>query len=66
MTISALEENCLKLLKAKPLSVSELAKKLNVRRDFLTGYLESMKDRGMLELVKVGRANVYVVKEGRK
>ena len=66
MALSVLEENCLKTLKGKPMSVSELAKSLNMRRDFLTGYLESMKDRGMLELVKVGRAHVYIVKEGRK
>jgi predicted transcriptional regulator len=66
MPVSSIEEECLKSLKAKPMSVSELAKKLNVRRDFLTGYLESMKDRNLLDLVKVGKANVYIVKEGRK
>jgi len=46
--------------------VSQLSKKLNVRRDFLSGYLESMRDRGLLELVKVGRANVYIVKERKR
>jgi Mn-dependent DtxR family transcriptional regulator len=66
MPVSSIEEECLKSLKAKPMSVSELAKKLNVRRYFLTGYLESMKDRNLLDLVKVGKANVYIVKEGRK
>lgn len=66
MPVSSIEEECLKSLKAKPMSVSELAKKLNVRRDFLTGYIESMKDRNLLDLVKVGKANVYIVKEGRK
>lgn len=62
---SNLETNALKLLKSKPMSVSELSKKLNVRRDFLTGYLESMRDRGIVELVNVGRAHVYIVKGGK-
>lgn len=59
---SNLETNALKLLKSRPMSVSELSKKLNVRRDFLTGYLESMKDRNLLDLVEVGKAHVYIVK----
>lgn len=59
------EKDIIKLLKVRPYSVSQLATKLNMRRDFLTGYLESMKDRGMLKLIKVGKANVYQVSEKR-
>lgn len=61
-----MESIVLKNLKAKPMSVSELAKNLNLRRDFLAGYLESMRERGILELVTVGKANVYLVRSGKK
>jgi len=61
-----IETEILKMLKERPISVSELARKLNMRRDFLAGYLESMRDRGMLNLIKVGKANVYQIKEGAK
>jgi len=57
------EREIMKLLKEGPVSVSQLAKQLNVRRDFLAGYLESLKDRGKLKMVKVGKANVYLITE---
>ncbi len=60
-----IEREALKLLKEGPVSVSQLAKKLNVRRDFLAGYLESLRDRGKLKMVKVGKANVYLIVERR-
>ena len=60
---SPLEARILAVLKGGPISVSELAKKLNVRRDYLAGYLESMRERGKLRMVKVGRAYVYQVIE---
>ena len=44
------------------MSVSELAKRLNLRRDFLTGYLEAMREQGLLERIVVGRAYVYLPK----
>lgn len=60
------EQNILKILKERPISVSELARKLDVRRDFLAGYLESMRDRGKLERISVGKAHVYQVREGAR
>ncbi|MEE9323342.1 MAG: helix-turn-helix domain-containing protein [Candidatus Aenigmarchaeota archaeon] len=54
------EEKIVTLLKREPQSVSQLAKKLNMRRDFLAGYLESMKDRGLLRLIKIGKSHVYL------
>jgi len=60
------ELEILKIIKERPISVSELARKLNMRRDFLAGYLESMRDRGILRRVTVGRAHVYQLVEGKK
>ncbi|RLF62440.1 MAG: hypothetical protein DRN16_01560 [Thermoplasmata archaeon] len=44
------------------MSVSQLANKLGVRRDFLTGYLECLRHQGKLEKMEVGKAYVYRVK----
>lgn len=59
-----IESEVLKHLKKRPISVSGLARKLKLRRDFLAGYLESMRDRGILKMITVGRANVYMVRSG--
>lgn len=59
------EAEILKIIKERPISVSELARKLKMRRDFLAGYLESMRDRGMLKKISVGRAHVYQLMEVR-
>lgn len=56
----SLEQKIISLLRKEPQSVSELARKLGMRRDFLAGYLESMKDRALLRLVKVGKSHVYL------
>lgn len=59
-----IEKLVMNLIKERPMSVSQLAKELGLRRDFLAGYLESMRERRMLKLVKIGRANVYFPIEG--
>lgn len=59
------ELEILKILKERPISVSELARKLKMRRDFLAGYLESMRDREILRKITVGRAYVYQLREGK-
>jgi len=41
------------------MSVSELARRLNVRREYLGGYLEALRDSGRLERIMVGRSYVY-------
>jgi predicted transcriptional regulator len=63
-SLHSFEQKIIDLLKKDPQSVSQLAKKLNMRRDFLAGYLESMKDRGLLRLVKIGKSHVYLPMEG--
>ena len=59
------ELEILKIIKERPISVSELARKLKMRRDFLAGYLESMRDRGILRKISVGRAHVYQLLEAK-
>jgi DNA-binding transcriptional ArsR family regulator len=56
------EKKVLDLLANSLLSVSEIAKKLGVRRDVATGYLEALKNQGKLEFHVVGRSNVYTVR----
>ncbi len=53
------EEQLFDILKEKPMSVSELARRLNVRREYLGGYLEALRDSGRLERIMVGRSYVY-------
>lgn len=65
-SVSKIEHKILEVLRERPISVSELARKLKLRRDFLAGYLESMRERGKLRVVQVGRANVYQIVEGEK
>ena len=61
-----LEKKIVDLLNQRPQSVSNLARELNVRRDFLSGYLESLKDRGKLQMFRVGKAYVYQLVRRRK
>ncbi len=59
-TIDAgLEKKIMTKLNKKPYSVSQLAKELNLRREFLTGFLEALRISKKLEVVDVGRAKVY-------
>lgn len=57
-----LENKIIKELKKNLMSVSQLAKRLGVRRDFLSGFLECLRQQNKLEKLEVGRAHVYRVK----
>lgn len=46
-------------LKKRPMSVSELARRLNMRRDFISGYLEALRGYGVVKIVWIGRSKVY-------
>ncbi len=46
-------------VKTRPMSVAKLASELKMRREFVAGYLEAMKDFGKLEMIRVGKAKVY-------
>lgn len=58
--MSSLESKILQVLKRRVLSVSQLAKELGVKRYFLIGYLEALREQGKLKKFKVGRSYVYV------
>lgn len=66
LTTKSVEDKILELLKNRLLSTSQLAKELGLKRYILVGYLEAMKNRGLLEFHKVGKANVYTVAKVRK
>ena len=65
ITTGDLEKRILELLSKELLSVSQIAKKLGIRRDVAAGYLEALKNQGKLEFHKVGRSNVYTVSRGK-
>ena len=48
------------------MSISKLAKKLDKRRDFISGYLEALKEEGVLKVIQVGRSKVYQPLEGER
>ncbi|MGB9896066.1 MAG: winged helix-turn-helix domain-containing protein [Thermoproteota archaeon] len=55
-----LTERIVKLLKDDPgQPVKDLAKKLNVNRTFLAGYLRALENQGYVKSKKIGPAKVY-------
>jgi len=46
-------------LRKKPMSVSELSRRMKMRREFVSGYLEAIRNEGKVEVVTVGRSKVY-------
>jgi len=54
-----LKKKILNLIKDDPISVSELARQLRLRREFVTGYLEAMRQAGEVKVVSVGKSKVY-------
>ncbi len=56
---SVAEKKILDMLSEDLLSTSEIAKRLEMRRDIVAGYLEALKDQGKLEKTVVGRSHVY-------
>jgi predicted transcriptional regulator len=66
LTSNDFEKKILGLLNKRLMSVSQVAKELGIRRDVAAGYLEALKNQGKLEFHKVGRSNVYIVRERLK
>ena len=66
LTDNSFEKKILDILSKELLSVSQIAKKLGIRRDVAAGYLEALKNQGKLEFHKVGKSNVYTVPRGTK
>lgn len=63
LTTKGIEEKILKTLSKDLMSTSELARELGLKRYVLIGYLEAMKNQGKLDFHKVGRSNIYTVRE---
>lgn len=64
LTSNDFEKKILGILSKRLMSVSQVAKELGIRRDVAAGYLEALKNQGKLEFHRVGRSNVYIVREG--
>lgn len=56
---NVVESKILNILSKELLSTSQIAKKLNMRREVTSGYLEALKHQGKLQMATVGRSNVY-------
>jgi len=61
-----IEDKLLEILSKEILSISELSRRLNVKRYILAGYLEALREQGKVDVFKVGKAKVYVAKEKAK
>ena len=61
LTDNTFEKKILDLINKELLSVSQIAKKLGMRRDVVTGYCEALKNQGKLEFHKVGKSNIYTI-----
>jgi DNA-binding transcriptional ArsR family regulator len=61
-----IEDKLLEILGKEILSISELSRRLNVKRYILAGYLEALREQGKVDVFKVGKAKVYVAKEKAK
>ncbi len=53
-------------LKKEPMSLSELSRRLKLRRDFVSGYLEAMRHEGEVKVIRIGRSKVYRTKKGKR
>jgi DNA-binding transcriptional ArsR family regulator len=60
-----IKRKILKTLREGPMSISELSRRLKMRRDFITGYLEALRNNGEVKVVKVGRSKVYRPEKGK-
>ncbi|KHO47660.1 MAG: hypothetical protein QT00_C0002G0320 [archaeon GW2011_AR5] len=56
---NVVEKRILTLLSREIMSTSQVAKKLNMRRELTAGYLEALRHQGKLEKTKVGKSNIY-------
>ena len=56
---NVVEKKILNLLSKQIMSTSQVAKKINMRREVAAGYLEALMHQGKLEKTIVGKSNVY-------
>ena len=53
------EQRIIEILSKDLMSTSQVAKKLNMRREVASGYLEALMHQGKLERTRVGRSIIY-------
>ncbi len=56
---NVVEEKILRLLSEELLSTSQVARRLDMRREIAAGFLEALRYQGKLEKTIVGRSIVY-------
>lgn len=56
---NVVEEKIIEILSADLMSTSQVARKLNMRREVAVGYLEALMNQGKLEKTLVGRSIIY-------
>ena len=56
---NVVEQRILRVLSEELLSTSQVAKRLNMRREVASGFLEALRYQGKLEKTVVGRSIVY-------
>ena len=56
---NVVEKKILNLLSRQIMSTSQVAKRLNMRREVTIGYLEALRNQGKLEKTKVGKSIIY-------
>lgn len=54
------------ILNKEPMSISKLSRKLKLRKDFVSGYLEAMRHEGDVKVVTVGRSKVHMPKKNKR
>jgi len=58
-----LSKQILEAVRSRPQSISSLATRLKIRREFLAGYLAALADFGKVRPLAVGKALVYIPKK---
>ncbi|MBI2971262.1 MAG: hypothetical protein HYY37_02470 [Candidatus Aenigmarchaeota archaeon] len=53
------EKRILALLNEQLMSTSAIAKKLDMRRELVAGYMEALRHQGKVKMTKVGHSNVF-------
>ena len=54
-----IKKKIMNLIRDDPISVSELARILKLRREFVSGYMEALHHNGEVKVVTVGKSKVY-------
>ena len=56
---NVVEDMIIDILSKELMSTSQVARKLNMRREVAAGYLEALMNQGKLEKTRVGRSIIY-------